>query len=206
MVLGVWLHCVMGLRSSPYNVIQGALVAKRFVLGDPNDSTNAFQRSSISEKLPFSTTYNASEPKLRKWRVDGMTASKISQYVDNLRLITATKELAWQARIQVAKGLCWLGLQDAACKRRMGSQRPRAWTGSIITSDGTSMRKLVTKERWSKTQRNVCWLARHVGLGDARSTLERDVCASSDGNPPPGSIHFKTMEKFVRFLVYVAGT
>ena len=52
--------------SSPYNVIQGALADKRFVLGDPTNSANAFQWASISENLPFSTTYNASEPKLRE--------------------------------------------------------------------------------------------------------------------------------------------
>ena len=84
MVLGVWLHCAMGLCSSPYNVIQGALVAKRFVLGDPTNSANSFQWSSISENLTFITTYNASEPKLRKLRVDGMTASEIVQYMDDL--------------------------------------------------------------------------------------------------------------------------
>ena len=42
MVVGVWLRCAMGLRSSPYNVIQGALVAKRFVLGKPSNKDNAF--------------------------------------------------------------------------------------------------------------------------------------------------------------------
>ena len=117
MVVRVWLCCAMRLRSSPYNVIQGALVAKQFVLGDPNDSKNAFQWSSISENLPFSTTYNMSEPKLRKWRLVGMTASEIAQYVDDLRLIAAKKDLAWQAGSQVAKGLCWLCLKDAVCKR-----------------------------------------------------------------------------------------
>ena len=121
MVVRVWLCCAMGLRNSSYNVIQDALVAKQFVLGDPNDSANTFQWSSISANFPFSTTYNTSEPKLRKWRRNGMTASKIAQYMDNLRLIAATKELTWQAGSQVVKGLCWLGLQDAACKCRMGS-------------------------------------------------------------------------------------
>ena len=42
MVVGVWLHCAMGLNSSSYNEIQGALVAKRFVLGDPTNNANDF--------------------------------------------------------------------------------------------------------------------------------------------------------------------
>ena len=159
MVVGVWLRCAMGLCSSPYNVIQGALVAKRFVLGDPNDSDNAFQWSFVTENLPCLQSYDASQPRLQKWREDGLTASEIAQYVDDLRLVTASKELAWQAGSQVAKGLCWLGLQDAARKRRMGSQRPGAWTGSVVRSDGGSVRNSVTKDRSTKVQLKVSWLA-----------------------------------------------
>ena len=57
-----------------------------------------------------------------------------------------------------------------------------------------------------KTQSKVRWLAHHVGLSDGRSSLEEDVATSPDREPPPDLIHFKTMEKFVGFLVYVAGT
>lgn len=104
----------MELCSSPYNVIQGVLVTTRFVLGDLDNSTNAFQWSSILENPPCLSTYNASKVKLKKWRFDGMTASEIAIYVDDLRLIAGS---------HVAKGLSWLGPQDAAQKRHMGSQR-----------------------------------------------------------------------------------
>ena len=50
------------------------------------------------------------------------------------------------------------------------------------------------------------WLDQHVGLIDDRSSREGDVSASPDGEPPLDLIHFKTMKKFVRFLVYVVGT
>ena len=76
-----------------------------------------------------------------------MTAWEITQYVDDLRLIVATRDLAWQSGSQVAKGLYWLGLQDAAQKWRMGSMCPGAWTGSKVTTDGDVVRKSVTKER-----------------------------------------------------------
>ena len=99
MIVGVWLRCAMGLCNSQYNVIQGALVAKRFVLGNPDDSKNTFQWSFITENLPCSPSYDASKPLLQKWREDGLTASEIAQYVDNLRLIAATKELVWHAHI-----------------------------------------------------------------------------------------------------------
>ena len=65
-----------------------------------------------------------------------MTTLEITEYVDNLRLIAATRDLAWQSGSQVVKGLCWSGLQDNDRKRRMGSMRPGAWTGLIVTTDG----------------------------------------------------------------------
>ena len=79
MVVGVWLRYAMGLHSSPYNVIQGALVAKRVVLGIPDDKDNAFQWLFMTENLPCSSSYNASKPLLQKWREDGLTASEIAQ-------------------------------------------------------------------------------------------------------------------------------
>ena len=197
MVVGVWLHCAMGLHSSPYNIIQGALVAKRFVLGDPDDIDNAFQWSFVIENLPCSQLYDASEPLLQKWCEDGLTASEIAQYVDDLRLVAATKDLAWQAGSQVAKRLCWLGLQDTARKRRMGSQHPGAWTGSVVTFDGDSVRNSVTKDHWTKVQRKVRWLAQHVGLWAPHSLLEADVPAPGDEKPSSNSIQFKTTERFV---------
>ena len=75
-----------------------------------------------------------------------------------------------------------------------------------MTSDGKSVCKLVTKEQWMKTQRKVRWLAQYVGLRDTHSSPEGDVLAPIDGEPPPDSMHFKTTERFVGFLVYVAGT
>ena len=68
----------------------------------------------------------------------------------------------------------------------MGSQRPGAWTGSVVTSNGKSMCKSVKKERWTKVQSKVRWLAQHVGLWDAHSSPEA--------------------ERFLSFLVYIART
>ena len=145
----------MGLKSTPYNSIQGALRAKRVIMGDPSNPNNAFQWCSITENLPGSANYDVSMPLLTKLGNDGLTVSEITQYVDDLRLIAATQDLAWQSGSQVAKGLYWLGLQDATRKRRMGSMRPGAWTGSIVTTDGDVVRKSFTKERWKAVQSKV---------------------------------------------------
>ena len=111
----------MGLKNSPYNVVQGALRAKREVMGDPGDEKNAFQWDHIIENLPSTAAYDALQLFIKKVRKDGLLASKLAQYAEDCRIIAATKDLAWRSSSQVAKGLCWLGLQDAARKRRLGS-------------------------------------------------------------------------------------
>ena len=108
----------MGLKNSLYNIVQGALRAKREVMGDPGDEKNAFQWDPIIENLPCTATYDALEPFIRKVRKDGLLASELAQHVDNCRIIAATKDLAWRSSSQVAKGLCWLGLQHAARKKK----------------------------------------------------------------------------------------
>ena len=52
----------------------------------------------------------------------------------------------------MAKGLAFLELQDTARKRRMPSQTPGAWAGATVPSDGSVVRKGVTKERWEKSK------------------------------------------------------
>ena len=50
----------------------------------------------------------------RKVRLDGALASEVIEYVNDLRMTAHLEDQAWLASSQMAKGLCWLGLQDAA--------------------------------------------------------------------------------------------
>ena len=88
-------------------------------------------------------------------RLNGALASKVIQYVDDLRITAHSEAQAWLASSQMAKELCWLGLQDAARKKRRASQRPGAWAGSVIATDGETVTKSVTQERWEKTQNKI---------------------------------------------------
>lgn len=117
-VIGIWVWNAMGLRPSPYASIQGGLCAKKkIVTGKRNRKDNAYQWDKLLINLPFAETYLANLPKLRKVRRDGDLASEIVMYVDDNRIVAANPEQAWLASSQMAKGLCWLGLQDAAQKR-----------------------------------------------------------------------------------------
>ena len=120
-VIGVWLRNAMGLRPSPYASIEGGLRAKRIIIGNHKDKNHAYQWDHILLNLPFFKDYIANLPKLRKICVDGGLASEVLQYMDDLRTVASSAERSWMASTQMAKGLCYLGLQDAARKRKISS-------------------------------------------------------------------------------------
>ena len=152
MIVGRWVRNAMGLRSSPYNSVQGATRAKILIKGFPASPTNPFQWDRLELNLPCTEGYDATKPWISKWRRDGLRASELVQYVDDVRTVSATEELAWTCSGHVGKTLSFLGLQDAARKRRMSSKRPGAWAGAIVAADGSQVTKSVSKDRWIKTQ------------------------------------------------------
>jgi hypothetical protein len=102
-----------------------------------------------------SADYDASKPWIMKMRKDGDIASEVVQYVDDVCIIAVTRELAWQCSSRMAKGLCFLGLQDAARKKREPSLRPGAWASATFMTDRETVCKEVTKERWVKLQSKI---------------------------------------------------
>jgi hypothetical protein len=109
-VIGQCMKNAMGLRGSPYGSVQGCLRAKRHFMGDPKEVGNPFEWDHIELNLPCSKDYDATKPCLKKMRRDGDIASEVVQYVDNVRIIAVTRELAWLCSSKMAKGLCYLGL------------------------------------------------------------------------------------------------
>ena len=207
--VGAWKRNAMGLKSSPYNSVQASLRAKRLVLGDPRDPDNPFAWDKVSLNLPGMADYNPTKPWILKTRKDGLHAADICQYVDDVRIIAPTEELAWLCSSRMAKGLSWLGLQDAARKRRSPSKDPGAWAGATVSTEGGVVRKGVTQARWDKVKERVRWIAKQVGLEDKYSPATYGTLSermAKDGEAPDGHIHFKTTESCVGFLVYVAMT
>jgi hypothetical protein len=126
-----WTRCAMGLKPSPYFAVQQNTRAKRHMLGDPEDESNVFRWDRVIVNLPGSEWYDPSKPLIYKVRVDGTIAAEIVGYVDDNRVTSSTEEEAWLASSRVAKSAAWLGLQDAARKRRPPSQRPGPWAGCV---------------------------------------------------------------------------
>jgi hypothetical protein len=183
----VFTRPAMGLRPSPYQSVQGALRAKRLMLGDHTNLENVFHWEYVDLNQPGDPDYRPEVPWISKRRRDKRIAADIHSYVDDNRETAPTAEMAWLASSQVAKTCSWLGLQDAARKRRPPSREPGAWAGSVVHASKTEVTKLVSQERWDKTRRWVRWL--------------------DDYAKDPGiDIPHKELESCRGFLVYVTRT
>lgn len=105
-------------------------------------------------------------PTIKKIRFDGQHNSEIVLYLDNIRTNFASKELAWQTRSRVAKGLCWMSLKYLAQRCLRESQHPGACAGVVIVSDGNGLTKSVTQERWGNTRNKNWWLISQIRILD----------------------------------------
>ena len=181
-----WSRCCMGLKSSPYNCVQGLMHLAEQILGDPDDANNPFKWKSVEMNLPGSESYDPSLPWVFKCRVDGMIACDIFIYVDDLRPTGPTKEDCWRATRRTAAILNTFGIQDATRKRRPPSQTPGAWAGSIVSTTGDEVRVEVAQDKWLKSKRYINWIIEH----------HDDV----EGIP------FKELERIRGFLVYTTRT
>jgi len=158
----VWRRLAMGLKPSPYGAYRGALYAKQVAMGKPDDDANPFAWSALELNLPGDEDYNPGRPWISKRRRDGHIATDLNIYVDDVRNTAPTQELGWQASSKMAKTASFLGLQDAARKKRAPSQDPGPWTGGVAESlPGEAVIKTCTLERWLKTKQVVKDLRDH---------------------------------------------
>ena len=90
-------------------------------MGDPKEVNNPFAWEHIKLNVPGSKEYDHRLPLVMKVRKDGTLAPGASQYIDDLRTMASTKKLVRDSSSRLAKGISYLGLQDAARKRKDGS-------------------------------------------------------------------------------------
>jgi hypothetical protein len=118
-------------------------------------------------------------------------------YIDDLRTVANSQKEALKSSSKVAKTCSWLGLQDAAQKRREASLEPGAWAETVIWASQVDVKKMVTQERWEKTQRKLDWIHRA-----AKGERGGDIASEC----PPERITHKPLESIRGFLIYVART
>jgi hypothetical protein len=203
--VGQWNRNAMGLKCSPYLAVQAVTRLKRKFLGNQYDRNNPFAWAKCILNMPGSIGYDPTRPWIQKVREDGLIATDLHIYVDDVRLTGASQESVWQAGSRVAKLCSFYGLQDAPRKLREPSQEPGAWAGSVLSTVERDVTKFVTKERWRKTQGCIRWLAKKIGLiGDQWSD---EAPEDDDAKAAPiGCLPHKQAEKIRGFLIYVSRT
>jgi hypothetical protein len=185
-----WCRCGMGFVSSPYNAIQGTLMAEERIRGNHLDPLNVFRWDKVILNLPGSEDYVPSEPWVFKIRFNPgqkpTIANDLVIYVDDARTIACSYEECRLASRTVASLATHLGLQDAARKRRDPSQTPGPWAGSIVSTFQATVVVSVSVERWKKAKDMILWIQ--------TSIQESNM------------IDHKVLESYRGFLVYISRT
>ena len=70
-------------------------------------------------------------------------------YIDKLRVMAPTRELAWVATRRALSRLQYLGIQDTPRKRRLDNG---PWAGGLYSTDNGIISKSVTDAKWNKAR------------------------------------------------------
>jgi hypothetical protein len=141
-----WDRPAMGLTGSPYQSVQTGTRGKRKIIGDRTQESNPFQWDTVTLNLPGDARYDPTLPWIFKQRKDGSIAADLHTYIDDNRGTANNAEEAWRVSSRIAKICSWLGMQDAARKRRAPSRSPGAWAGTLIRADGSKVERMVSQE------------------------------------------------------------
>ena len=147
-----WNRMAMGLVSSPFATTRIFAWAMEIIKGDRFDPANPFAWDKVILNLPGSESYDTSMPRVYKFNsLLGVISSDCKTFMDDSRGIGATRELCHEATHRVETLMSYLGLQDAARKRRPNSQTPGEWTGSItLALEGVGLFVTVSQKKWDK--------------------------------------------------------
>jgi hypothetical protein len=142
-----------GFKAKPTWAVMFYYLAEEFVKGNRRDTSNPFQWDEIRLNLPDSPDYDPSLPRVLKWVSSGKwIACDLVVFIDDLRGSGPTVELAWAVSRIVAARLQYLGIQDAARKRRPPTTSPGAWAGAVFRTSDKSVTCTVTQEKWQKAK------------------------------------------------------
>ena len=132
------------------------MVAEEVIKGDRLDSDNIFCWDVVRLNLPGSDDYDPTLPWVSKVRMsDGKIAADLFIYVDDARSTGSNYEESRMAARRTASTFNYLGIQDAARKRREPSQEPGAWAGTVLSTTNGVVGIRVSKEKWDKAKRLV---------------------------------------------------
>ena len=173
-----WCRAMMGLTDSPYRAVQIILWAKEIILGDRHDETNPFRWHHVELNLLGSPRYDARRPMVSKRRKDGSLSSDVFAYMDDKRPVGSGEEECWRAARRAASQCNFLGIQDAARKRKAPSQTPGPWAGTI-TRTANGVVGSVPQSKWAKLR--VIVREDLAALRRCREQMDREPLESNRG-------------------------
>ena len=146
-----WERCLMGLRSSPYNAVRATSWAEDIIKGDPLEKRNIFRWDRFKLNLPGSSKYDPSMPQGYKWDdFDQGLANNFETYVDDIRSSGRSEILCARASRRIASIFNFLGIQDAARKRRFPPKIPGVWCGERTVADSSGLYTGTRQKKWDR--------------------------------------------------------
>ena len=172
------------MKQSPEYAATFYYLAEEFIRGNHTDINNPLRWDTIKLNMLGDKNFNPAFPNVYKWdeRVKRI-AGDIIAYVDDLRAIGFSMEEAWKIARRVCSYIQFLGIQDAARKRRL-DEGP--WAGGVYSTMNNTISKTVTDEKWSKGRKLVVDLAEDIA------------------KDPSAPVSFKRLEKIRGFLCHLA--
>ena len=112
------------------------------------DEKNPLRWDKVILNLIGNTNFDPAYPNVYKWDShNNRIAGDLIAFIDDLRAIGHTLEAAWAIARWVASKLEFLGIQDAARKRRIDNG---PWAGGKYGTANQEITKTVTEEKWLK--------------------------------------------------------
>jgi hypothetical protein len=153
------------------------------------DPGNRLRWDSIKLNLPGDPRYDPTLPQVMKWdAVLQKIAGDIVGFIDDLRASGYSVEQSWAVARQIVARFQYLGIQDAARKRRPPSQSPGAWVGVVFSTKGGKVTKSVTPEKWEKAKGMI-----------------KELTEEADRHPDQ-AFSYKRLEQIRGFLCHMAMT
>lgn len=185
-----WNRTLMGLKPSPYICTQSFGWCEDFIRGNRLDPQNPLRWDRVIMNLPGQEGYDPTRPWVYRW-CDRMCdlAAFFGTYVDDIRTGAGSEGACRLTSRRVASRINYLGLQDAARKRRAPSKSPGAWAGAICRS--ITSRGLFVSCSLEKWQKGKAIIERLVDLIVVKEQIK---------------VSFTDLEKDVGFLVHLSRT
>jgi hypothetical protein len=160
-----WSVLSMGWTCSPYMANRMMQRGLEWAKGPPWDTKSPFAWDRVILNLPGSDSFDPSKPWVMRVTKDGSLAGEIIIFFDDGRVIGRCKAHADACMRWLCSRLQFLGIQDAARKRRTSSQRQGAWAGGVVYTDRGIPRRFLSQKRWDRMQSDLRWLRDEVRAG-----------------------------------------